>query len=92
MYLMKDDIIFYGATWCGDCKRSQAYLDSHHIPYKFINIDEVEGAAEKVKEINHGMTSTPTIVFPNGTVLVEPSDEKLADAIETNKEAAQLSA
>jgi len=54
---MENSITFYGATWCGDCKRSKTYLDEHHIAYTDINIDKVHGAAEIVKKINHGLAS-----------------------------------
>lgn len=70
-------IKFYGATWCPDCRRSKQLLDEKGVEYDYINIDEVEGAAEEVKKINNGMQSIPTIVFPNGTILVEPSNTEL---------------
>ncbi len=73
---------FYATTWCHDCARSKSFLDNKKIPYEYINIDEVPDAAEKVVEINNGMRSIPTIVFPNGDVLVEPSDDKLNEAID----------
>lgn len=83
---MENKIIFYGATWCRDCKQSQAYLEGHHIPFTYINIDDVPEAAEKVKQMNDGFASVPTIIFPDGQVLVEPSDQLLAETIEANKE------
>lgn len=82
---MKNKITFYGATWCGDCRRSQGYLDSHKIPYTYINIDEVDGAVDTVKKINNGLASIPTILFPNGDILVEPSNELLEKTLDANK-------
>ncbi|MDE2588541.1 MAG: glutathione S-transferase N-terminal domain-containing protein [Patescibacteria group bacterium] len=79
-------IKFYGATWCPDCRRSKAYLDDKKIPYDYINIDEVAGAAEEVEKINKGLQSIPTIVFPNGKILVEPSNQQLQIAIDENKD------
>jgi mycoredoxin len=87
---MKNTITFYGATWCGDCKRSKTYLDEHHIAYTDINIDKVEGAADKVKKMNNGLASIPTIIFPNGEILVEPTNKKLAETIAANKETLHL--
>lgn len=75
-------IKFYATTWCHDCTRSKSFLDSRKIPYTFINIDEVPEGAEEVVKINNGLRSVPTIVFPNGTVLVEPTDEILAKAVD----------
>jgi mycoredoxin len=74
-------IIFYGASWCADCKRSQTYLDGQSVQYEYIDIDTVPGAADKVSEINKGFKSIPTIVFPNGTILVEPTDKQLAEQL-----------
>jgi mycoredoxin len=70
-------ITFYGAGWCSDCIRSKAYLEKHNIPFDYIDIDTTPGAADKVVEINKGIRSIPTIVFPDGTILVEPSNAEL---------------
>jgi mycoredoxin len=83
---MHKTITFYGADWCGDCKRSKAYLDTHKTSYTYINIDVVEGAAEEVRKINNGLASIPTILFPNGEILVEPTDAVLAKAVAADKE------
>jgi mycoredoxin len=73
-----DQIVMYGASWCADCRRSKNYLDSKKISYEFIDIDTVPGAADKVAEINDGRKSIPTILFPDGSILVEPSNDQLA--------------
>ena len=71
------DITMYGAQWCGDCLRSQRLLKELNVEYNYINIEEVDGAADKVVEINGGAQSIPVIVFPDGTHLTEPSDPQL---------------
>ncbi len=71
----------YGAPWCGDCKRSREFLDSKQIAYDYIDIDAVPGAAEEVSEINHGYKSIPTIIFSDGSVLVEPSNQALGEKL-----------
>jgi len=66
-------IKFYGAMWCGDTRRARAWFDDHHVPYEWIDI-EVDPAAEAiVKSLNRGNRSIPTIVFGDGSRLVEPS-------------------
>lgn len=79
-------ILLYGATWCMDCNRAKQYFDDNNVDYDFINIDEDPEAADKVVEINKGLRSIPTIVFPGGAVLVEPSNEQLQKAIDADKE------
>ena len=69
---------FYGASWCPDCHRSRKFLDENKVVYGPIDIDKVQGAADEVAKINNGYKSIPTIVFSDGTVLVEPSNQELA--------------
>ena len=68
----------YATRWCGDCRMAKRWFDSHDIPYEYINIEEDEHAAEYVSRVNGGMQSVPTIVFPDGSVLVEPGPRELA--------------
>jgi mycoredoxin len=67
----------YGAAWCGDCRRSKAYLDSHQVEYNYIDVEADESASDKVIEINGGQRSIPVILFPDGTHMTEPSDKDL---------------
>ena len=67
----------YGAEWCGDCIRSKRLLAELDVAFNYINIEEVEGAADKVVEINGGAQSIPVIVFSDGTHMTEPSDPDL---------------
>ena len=71
-------IIVYGTTWCGDCRRARRFLQNHQIDYDWINIDQDQEAEAYVREVNHGNRSVPTIVFPDGSTLVEPSNLQLA--------------
>jgi mycoredoxin len=68
----------YATTWCGDCRMAKRWFDSHGVSYEYINIEEDDEAAAYVLKINRGMCSVPTIVFPDGSVLVEPSPRELA--------------
>ncbi|MBW8010119.1 MAG: NAD(P)-binding protein [Chloroflexi bacterium] len=77
----KVEIILYGAHWCPDCRRSKQFLGENQIPYKWINIELDEAAEQFVIEKNDGIRSIPTIVFPDGTFLVEPSNAELAEKL-----------
>jgi thioredoxin reductase (NADPH) len=68
----------YGADWCPDCRRSKAFLDEHAVPYTYVDVDHVPGAREIVQRYNGGRSTIPTIVFPDGTTLSEPSNDELA--------------
>ncbi len=70
-------IIVYGTNWCPDCRRAQRVLDQHGAPYTYINIERDPTAADFVVKVNNGNQSVPTIVFPDGSILVEPSNREL---------------
>ncbi|MCS7087519.1 MAG: hypothetical protein NZL91_02315 [Thermoflexales bacterium] len=72
-------IKFYGAMWCGDTRRARAWFDSNNIPYEWIDVDKDPEAEAFVKSVNKGMRSIPTIVFADGSILVEPSTRKLEE-------------
>jgi mycoredoxin len=74
-------IKMYATTWCGDCRMARRWFDSHNIPYEWINIENDDEAAAYVMKVNRGMRSVPTIVFPDGSILVEPSPRELANKL-----------
>jgi glutaredoxin-like protein len=74
-------IVVYGTTWCSDCKRSMQFLDEQQIPYRWIDIDRDAEAKVYVEKVNEGKRSVPTIVFTDGGILVEPSNDELAEKL-----------
>lgn len=76
-------IVLYGASWCGDCHRSRGFLDSKDIAYTFVNIDEDAEGAANVEELNDGNRSIPTIVFDDGSILVEPGNVELEEKLKS---------
>ncbi len=78
-------ILFYGTRWCGDCRRARKLLNDLGVEYDFVDIDQDHEGEKLVKEKNHGNRSVPTIVFPDGSFLVEPSNETLSKKIDLFK-------
>lgn len=72
------DITVYGAHWCPDCRTSKRFLGEHQIPYRWVDIEQDPGAEQFVIEKNQGKRIIPTIVFADGSFLVEPSNAQLA--------------
>ncbi|MFL2644888.1 MAG: glutaredoxin domain-containing protein [Dehalococcoidia bacterium] len=72
------EIKMYGTTWCGDCKRAKAFFEKHNIEYDWFDTDENEDFENYVKSLNNGNRIVPTILFEDGSMLVEPSDDDLA--------------
>ena len=71
-------IVMYATSWCGDCRMAKRWFDSHGISYDYVDIEKDEQAAEYVLQVNGGSRTVPTIVFPDGSVLVEPSARELS--------------
>ncbi|WP_290062204.1 glutaredoxin domain-containing protein [Amycolatopsis solani] len=68
----------YGASWCPDVKRSRALLDGLGIEYSYVDVEADAAAEARVRELQNGARRIPTIVWADGTFLVEPSDDELS--------------
>ena len=77
----------YGAAWCPHCKRVKKFLAAHRVRYANIDIDAQPEAIERLKELQDGGQIIPTVVYPDGTHEVNPSDEALASRIGLTLEA-----
>ncbi len=75
--MTSDRLLMYGTTWCGQCHMARRYFDKHDVQYDFIDIDRDEEGLRFVTATNNGMRSVPTIVFPDGSILVEPNRRQL---------------
>lgn len=73
-----ESIVLYGAHWCPDCRRSKQFLGENRIPYKWVDIVQDKEGEMFVVEKNNGKRIIPTIVFPDKSILVEPSNAELA--------------
>ena len=71
-------ITVYGAPWCPDCKQAKQFLGEQRVAYSWVDIDQDEDARSYVQQVNNGRQIIPTIVFEDGSVLVEPSNAELA--------------
>ena len=74
----KPEITLYGAHWCPDCRHSKQFLGEHQIPYNWVDIEQDKEAELLVIEKNQGKRIIPTIVFADGSFLVEPNNAELA--------------
>jgi mycoredoxin len=74
---MPDPIVVYGADWCGDCRRARRLLDGRGAEYVWVDVERHPQMAEEARQVG-GSTRIPVIAFPDGSVLVEPTDPELA--------------
>jgi mycoredoxin len=52
-------------------------LEMNQIPHLQVKIEGDDRAARFVSDVNNGFHSVPTIIFPDGSILVEPTWEEL---------------
>jgi len=77
--MARDDIVLvYGTIDCHDTRRVRRFLADHNVPYEFIDILSDAEGAQLVERVTGGEHVTPVVLFPDGTTLVEPTDEQLA--------------
>lgn len=68
-----DVVTMYSTVWCGYCHRLRAQMDRAGIAYRVVDIEDDPAAAEHVMSVNGGLQTVPTLVFPDGTALTNPS-------------------
>ena len=78
---MNDKLKMYGAPWCPDCRRAKEFLGEMRVMYDWINVDHDPDGLKYVEQINNGKQIIPTIVFPDGSILVEPTNAELAEKL-----------
>ncbi len=66
-------VTMYTTPWCGYCRRLKAQLDRAGIGYAEVDIERDPAAAEYVMSVNGGNQTVPTVLFPDGTALTNPS-------------------
>ncbi|HVC81924.1 MAG TPA: FAD-dependent oxidoreductase [Chloroflexota bacterium] len=76
--MAENPLTVYGAPWCGDCKRAKKFLGEQRVHYDWVDVDQDPEGLMVVERANAGKHIIPTIVFADGTVLIEPSNAQLA--------------
>lgn len=79
-----NQIQFFGADWCPDCRRAKAYLKEHNITYDYVDVDLDQEATKRVESINNGKRIIPTIII-DGKSHTNPNNEQLAAALGINE-------
>ncbi len=78
---MDGGLVVYGTAWCADVARSRALLDELNIDYRYIDVEQDDRANAWCAGLNNGVRKVPTIAFPRGLVLIEPTNEELLAAL-----------
>jgi thioredoxin reductase (NADPH) len=74
-----DGIRVAGTLWSASSHTIKDFLARSQIPYQFLDIERDADAHAMVEQANEGTHRLPTLFFPDGSVLVEPSLTELAE-------------
>lgn len=66
-------LTMYTTSWCGFCKRLKAQLGRAGVEVAEVDIERDEAAAEFVMSVNGGNQTVPTLLFVDGSTMVNPS-------------------
>ena len=75
-------LTIYSTQWCGYCHRLMKQLDREDVGYDVVDIEREPAAAEFVMSVNGGNQTVPTVVFPDGSALTNPSLAQVKDRLE----------
>ncbi len=76
-----DQMTIYSTSWCGYCHRLMKQLDREGVGYATVDIEQDPAAADYVMQVNGGNQTVPTVVFPDGTALTNPSLAQVKDKL-----------
>ncbi|MBK7456557.1 MAG: hypothetical protein IPJ46_23385 [Anaerolineales bacterium] len=76
-------IILYGHPTCPNLGPVKGLLTQSKVKFVYIDIHENGVAAAHVRAINSGNESVPTLVFPDGSTLTEPTVGELQAKLES---------
>jgi mycoredoxin len=66
-------LTMYTTQWCGFCRNLKNQLARAGIEMAEVDIERDPAAAEFVMSVNGGNQTVPTVIFPDGSVLTNPS-------------------
>jgi mycoredoxin len=74
-------LTMYTTPWCGFCKNLKRQLAQSGIEIAEVDIERDPEAAEYVMSVNGGNQTVPTVLFPDGTALVNPSAAQVRERL-----------
>ena len=80
---MLDAIVVYGHPTCPNLGPVKGLLTQSKVKFEYIDIHQDSVAAARVRAINNGNESVPTLVFPDGSTLTEPTVGELRSKLES---------
>lgn len=78
-------LTMYTTTWCGFCKNLKRQLARAGVQINEVDIERDVMAAQFVENVNGGNQTVPTLLFADGSTMVNPS------AAQVHRKLAELS-
>lgn len=73
-------IVMYCTKWCHSCRKARAWLQEHDLEYTEVDIYEVPGAKQQIKDWAGGPLITPTFDI-DGTIVHDYDVERLEELL-----------
>ena len=70
---MAQPLTMFTTNWCAFCRRLKSQLAAEGIEIAEVNIEEEPDAADYVMTVNGGFQTVPTLLFPDGSTMTNPS-------------------
>jgi mycoredoxin len=74
-------LTMYTTRWCAFCRRLKSQLARDGIEITEVDIEREPAAAEYVMSVNGGNQTVPTVVFPDGSALTNPSAAQVKERL-----------
>ena len=78
---MEQPLTMYTTTWCAFCRRLKSQLARDGIEMLEVDIERDPAAADYVMLVNGGFQTVPTVVFPDGSALTNPSAAQVKERL-----------
>ncbi len=78
---MSQPLTMYTTTWCAFCRRLKSQLARDGIEMVEVDIEQDPSAADYVMSVNGGFQTVPTIVFPDGSAMTNPSAAQVKERL-----------
>jgi mycoredoxin len=73
--------MMYSTQWCAFCRRLKGQLARDGVEVAEIDIESDPVAARYVISVNGGNMTVPTVVFPDGTAMTNPSAAQVKERL-----------
>ena len=78
---MSKPLTMYTTPWCAFCRRLKSQLARDGIVMTEVDIEQDPAAADYVMSVNGGFQTVPTVVFPDGSAMTNPSAAQVKERL-----------